>query len=100
MSVFCVTFDLKYDSTYDSRYKSFMEQLKKSGTWWADPTSFVAVQSTETIDEFCHRIYVHSEFDESKDLFLVLDSEVKAGRVKGVVKDQDLFKLLPFVKKV
>ena len=68
--------------------------------WWREPTSFVAVSSPEAIDTFCSRIYVKSLFDATKDMFLVLDSEYKAGRVKGVINDQDLFKLLPFVIKI
>ena len=100
MSIFLVSFDLKYDATYSKRYDSFMEQVKKGGKWWADTTSFVAVHTDETIDEFCSRIYLSSDILESKDLFLVLDAEVKSGRVRGPVSDQYLFTLLPFVKKL
>ena len=100
MAVFLVSFDLKYDETYSARYTSFMDQVKQGGKWWADTTSYVVVETSETIDEFCSRIYTKSDFNSSKDLYLVLDANVKAGRVRGQVKDQDLFKLLPFVQKL
>jgi hypothetical protein len=100
MAVYLVSFDLKYDSGYSDRYTTFMDQVKHGGQWWADTTSFVAVQTDEDIDAFCTRIYVHSGFDGSKDLYLVLDANVKSGRVRGVIKDQHLFTLLPFVKKL
>lgn len=100
MAVFLVSFDLKYDDDYSDRYSSFMEQVKKGGKWWADTTSFVAVETDETIDTFCNRIYLQSKFNGTKDLYLVLDANVKSGRVRGALKDQDLFKLLPFVKKL
>ena len=100
MSVFLVSFDIKSDSEYSHRYDSFMTQVKKTTPWWADTTSFVAVETNESLDDFCSRIYVHSGFDSPKDLYLVLDANVKAGRVRGNLKDQDLFKLLPFVTKL
>lgn len=99
MAVFIVSFELKYNDTYNKRYESFMEQIKK-GLWWAENTSVVIVRTDETIDDFCNRIYLHSDFNASTDRFLVLDADVKSGRAKGVITDQDLFKLLPFVKKL
>lgn len=77
-----------------------MEQVKKTAPWWADTTSFVAVETSETIDDFCDRIYYKSSFNQSIDLFLVLDANIKSGRVRGKLRDQDLFKVLPFVKKL
>lgn len=100
MSVFVVSFELKYDDGYGARYKSFTEELKKTTPWWDENTSLVIVQTSETIDEFCTRIYVATSFDGSKDRYLVLDANVKSGRVRGPVSDQDLFKLLPFVKQL
>jgi hypothetical protein len=100
MAIYLVSFDLKSDATYASRYKSFMEQVKKGGLWWADTTSFVAVKTDEDIDTFCRRIYVSSEFDSAKDLYLVLNADVKSGRVRGPVKDSYLFTLLPYVTKL
>lgn len=101
MSVYLVTFRIHSDSTYQARYDSFQQELLNGcHGWWRDPTSLVAVSTSEAIDTFCSRIYVKSSFDATKDMFLVLDSEYKTGRVKGVVKDQDLFKLLPFVMKI
>jgi len=101
MSIFLVTFRIHSDATYAARYQSFQEALLKGCTgYWRDPTSFVAVQSNETIDAFCSRIYVHSTFDATKDMYLVLDANVKTGRTRGNVVDQDIYKLLPFVIKL
>jgi len=100
MSVYVVSFELKYEDTYSARYDSFMEQVKKTSPWWAENTSTVVVKTDETIDDFCHRIYYDSSIIESKDRFLVLDADVRSGRVRGPVQDDDLFRLLPFVKKL
>jgi hypothetical protein len=101
MSVFLVTFRIHSDATYSARYQSFQEALLAGCLgYWREPTSFVAVSSAETIDAFCSRIYVNSSFDASKDMYLVLDANVKTGRVRGNLIDQDLFKLMPFVIKL
>jgi hypothetical protein len=100
MAVYVVSFELKADDTYSKRYNSFMEQLKKTTPWWAENTSCVIVSTTENIDEFCTRIYFSSEILDTKDRFLVLDANAKIGRVRGPIKDDDLFKLLPFVVKL
>ncbi|QKK24699.1 hypothetical protein [Rhizobium hidalgonense] len=100
MAVYTVSFDFAYDDTYDKRYSSFNEQVKASGVWWAETTSFIVVESPETIEAFCDRIYFQSDFNSSKDRVLVLDANVKSGRYRGVNSDGDLFKLLPFVQKV
>lgn len=97
MAVYTVSFDLEYDSTYQSRYSSFLEQVKKHGLWWADTTSFVAVRTTESIDAFCSRIYVESEFNHTKDLYLVMDSDAKSARIRGKIKDRDIFDLIPYL---
>lgn len=100
MAVFTVSFSISYDDTYSERYNSFMEQVKKSGLWWDETTSFVVVRTEESIDDFCSRIYIHSKFDAMKDRYLVLDANAKSGRYRGVNKDQDLFVLIPCVKKL
>jgi hypothetical protein len=97
MAVFAVSFDLHYDANYQDRYASFMEQVKKGGVWWADTTSFVVVRTAETIDTFCSRIYTQSSFNSTKDLYLVMDTEVKSARIRGKISDRDIFKLIPYL---
>lgn len=97
MAVFAVSFDLEYDATYQSRYASFMEQVKKGGAWWADTTSFVVVRTNETIDDFCSRIYIHSDFNSTKDLYLVSDTEKLSARIRGKIRDRDIFRLMPYL---
>jgi hypothetical protein len=97
MAVYAVSFDLEYDSAYQERYVSFMEQVKKGGEWWADTTSFVVVRTSETIDSFCSRIYTQSSFNSTKDLYLVTDVEKLSARIRGKIKDKDIFKLMPYL---
>ncbi|MFK4505433.1 hypothetical protein LPJ38_34765 [Bradyrhizobium daqingense] len=97
MAVFAVSFDLEYDTDYQSRYSSFMEQVKKTGDWWGDTTSFVIVRTAESIDSFCSRIYVDSRFNATKDLYLVSDTEKLSARIRGKIRDRDIFNLMPYL---
>lgn len=100
MAVFTVSFTIAKDATYDVRYKSFTEQVKKTGVYWEETTSFIVVETGETIADFCNRIYLNSDFNASTDRYLVLDANVKSGLYRGVLADKDLLALLPYVKKL
>src|SRR4051794_40790490 len=98
MSRYAVTFRIHTDDGYSDRYSSFTDQVKKGTTyWWAGTTSFYAVQTTEKLDDYCRRIYVHSDFNATKDIFVVVNVETGAGRAKGTITDKDLFKAFPEV---
>lgn len=98
MSRFAVTFRINSDSGYSDRYESFTEQVKKGATyWWAGTTSFYAVQTLESLDAYCSRIYLYSKFDASKDVFVVVDIETGRGKSRGPVPDKDLYRAFPGV---
>jgi len=100
MAIYHVNFDISYDETYSSRYDDFTKAVQKNATMaWNDPTSCIIIQTTETLDAFAARLKA-SKFNASKDLFIVINTEVKAARICGQVVDQSIFKLLPFIKKV
>lgn len=102
MSVYAVSFRIHEDSTYQTRYASFTAQLQQgSKTHWDETTSFALVETDETIDGFCSRIYVYSGFDSSKDLYLVLYTNKLSARVRGSVKyPHTLQSLLPYLVKL
>jgi hypothetical protein len=98
MPRYAVTFRIHQDSDYSERYESFTDQVKKGATyWWAGTTSFYAIQSTESLTDFCSRIYVHSKFNAMKDIFVVVNIETGAGKSKGKITDRDLFRAFPGV---
>ena len=100
MAVYAVSFELKQDDTYSDRFTSFMAEVKRTKPWWAENTSFVLVQTPEDIDTFCTRIYFNSTFDPTKDRYLVLDTSVRFGRMRGSFTDGALLQLLPYVRKL
>jgi hypothetical protein len=101
MPRYAVTFRIHSDSTYSDRYNSFCDKVKEGVTkWWAGTTAFYAIQTTEALDAYCSRIYLYSKFDSTKDLFVVVNVETGAGRVKGKVTDKDLFAAFPGVVQI
>lgn len=57
MATYAVSFEIKADNEYDKRYASLVKQLKLKGTMWDETTSFALVQTTESLDDFEHRLY-------------------------------------------
>ena len=100
MSAYAITFRFHEDSTYQERYESFVAEAKSKGKWWADPTSFFAIETSESIDEITKRLDSKTKIQASKDMFMVLDADVKSGRIWGKILDQDIFKIIPYVKAV
>lgn len=71
--------------TYSERYNSFMEQVRKTGSW-EETTSFALVTTSETLDAFSTRLYVESYFNAVNDLMIVIDIERGVAISRGPVE--------------
>jgi hypothetical protein len=72
-------------STYSERYSSFMEQVRKTGAW-EETTSFALIVSDETLDNLVNRFYIHSLFNATADLMIVIDIESGVAVTKGTIE--------------
>tara|TARA_R110002124_G_scaffold256165_1_gene421836 strand:+ start:786 stop:1103 length:318 start_codon:yes stop_codon:yes gene_type:complete len=72
-------------STYSERYASFMEQVRKTGAW-EETTSFALIVSDETLESLVTRLYIHSKFNATADLMIVIDIERAVAVTKGTVE--------------
>lgn len=98
MPSYTVSFRIHQDSTYQIRYEDFVTTIRGiSRTWWAETTSFFAIMSDLGIGDVASKLFL-SKFAPEKDLFLVLDCDQKLGRICGKFTDQDIFKIIPYVK--
>lgn len=98
MSTFLVSFRIEHTGNYNDRYNSLNDAITQSkGTWWAETTSYYVKVTSETIESFTSRL--KKCINPQHDILLVLDANVKSGRICGAVEDQDIFQLLPFLKK-
>ena len=98
---FWVTFRIASTGDYDARYKKLNDDLSAisdSGKWWIESTSFYLFESALSIDDVAQT--VANAFDPERDLALVGMPNFKSARAVGAITDGDLFKLLPFAKKL
>lgn len=97
-NVYWLTFRIEQVGNHTTRYDRLMNAVSDltGGSWWVEPTSFVLFRSESSIDQVAAAI--SAELDTDRDLALVGMPEFKSARAVGAIRDQDLFKLMPFTK--
>lgn len=95
-----VTFRIADTGDYDSRYQQFVDAVRgvTDAMWWTEPTSFILFRSNHGIDDIASALAAPLRLSE--DLAVVGMPEFKDARAIGATKDGDLFKLMPFTKKL
>lgn len=90
-----------YEATYSQRLKALNDEIEAAcgnhNKWWFETTSFFIFASVETTDQIVTRI--KRAIDTDVDLVVLGKTDYKTGRVVGRCKDQDIFTLVPFMKK-
>lgn len=102
MNTFAITFriaDKKADGkTYDERYNALVDKVNSlSKRWWVEPSSFFLIETDLEADALCSKI--KATIAEDADVALILSTTHKIASVCGKVEDDDLYKILDFVKK-
>jgi len=97
--IYAITFRIDHVGDYDARYDSFVKaitaQAEGIGGWWAEPTSFYLLRSSNTAVELADTIVAASKFDALRDLLVVIHiSGVKGHAVRGAYADKDVLTLL------
>jgi hypothetical protein len=88
MPHYALSFELKSNDTRPSRYKSLMEQVRRapSKSVWEETTSFVLVETTESLSTFADRLYYQTEVSSVTDILLAFDPWTGESLVRGPVK--------------
>ncbi len=104
MAVFWITFRISEKTvsgrSYETRYTDLVEAIQTSaaGTkYWQEPTSFLAFESIHPIETLAARF--KAKIAPSYDLFLLRQMDVKDAMICGQFDDQDIFTLMPYLKK-
>jgi hypothetical protein len=98
MAVYWISFRLHEDSTYDDRYKKLYAAAQKIGSkWWVDTSAFIVLDSAQSVDQVAAAVKAAIG---PNDVALIGMPEFKTARLIGQTKDQDIFELMPFTKKV
>lgn len=94
-----ISFRLHDDNTYDKRYSDLVETIRKvSSTWWVEPSSFIVFGSEYDISTIAGS--VKTAINPDTDMTLIGMPDYKSARLIGVNEDEDIVKLIPFVKKL
>jgi hypothetical protein len=84
--------------SYEQRYEALNETIRTNcSKWWKEPTSFIAFESNSTISALIAKC--KAAIAPSHDLALIRAMDTKSAMVCGIVKDQDIFALMPYLKK-
>lgn len=95
MANFIITFRFKSDDDYQERYDSFVKAVHGSAAAhpWDETSSFFAlesVKSDETAESLCKKLWLESEFDDSKDTMLVIDLWNQKSATRGPIEYEGL----------
>lgn len=104
--VYWLSFRLKdsdgYERTYDDRLEKLNDEIRQScgnnSMWWFETTAFFIFKTAESIDTITAR--VKRAINTAVDIAVVRQMDSKTGRVIGKCDDADIFKLVPYMKKV
>ena len=99
MATYWITFRLAENATYTRRYDELVNAVRLLSTkWWVDATSFIVFASNETIDSVAET--VQNAINLKTDIAVVGMPDYKSARLIGETDDEDIFALIPFIKKV
>jgi hypothetical protein len=101
MSTYWVTFRIEdkivNGKDYDDRYDPLIAKLRGMGRYWDIPTSYVAFETDRDIDPLVR--YFTQSLSADHDVFLICEIGVKSARIWGANPDDDIFTLMPYLKK-
>jgi hypothetical protein len=100
-----VTFEIDWedDKSYNAIYTALGQAVTHNlnpTDCWCETTSFFIISTSETSKVFAERVWKTAKMREDKDRLVVLNIVAKTGYALGKIEDNDLFTLLPFVKKL
>jgi hypothetical protein len=100
MSAYWLTFRIRDDDGYEAAYNKLINAIKEcvDGEWWFETTSFYTFQSEMAAGAIA--THLKAAIRPDRDLVVLGMPDFKTGRVIGHCADQDLFKIIPFMKKV
>jgi hypothetical protein len=86
--------------SYEQRYQALIDAITGliSGLHWDRTTSYIAIQSDYTIDQII--AVCKAAISVAADIVLILDADAKSGRIAGANDDDDIFKIITYLKKV
>jgi hypothetical protein len=103
MAIYWLTFRLHEEkisgSSYEQRYQALYRAVEKLATkWWGEPTSFIAFESAASISTIATAC--RAAIAPTHDVVLIRLMDRQSAILVGKAENQDIFKLMPYLKKV
>ena len=102
MAAYWVTFRISEKTVggkdYETRYTALVGAIHSAAAkYWQEPTSFLAFESSKSIEDLGATF--KRQIAPSHDLFLIRQMDVKDALICGDSEDEDIFDLMPYLKK-
>lgn len=101
MRKYWVTFRLKDNASYQVRYQQFIQSISDvvgSGSFWEEPTSFIAFESEYSTDQIAS--HIKKAIEPSTDVALLCQIGFDDYRLIGTAEDNTVYDLFRTLKKV
>ena len=97
---FFIEDNVRTQRSFDQRYEDIIKVITRhiSGEYWEESPSFIIFESRSTIDQISHDAKI--AIDPRHDLFLIRRLDVKQARICGKPADENIYKMMPYLKKV
>ena len=98
-NTYWLTFRIHDIGNYQERRDDLYKALDKlSSMWWIEPTSFVVFKSDSSADTIASK--VKEAIDPRFDIALLGMTDIKSARLIGASKEDDIFQMISFLKRV
>lgn len=96
MAIHSITFCIEHDSTYSRRSQSVVDAIRSltHSTYWDEPTSFALIESALNSSGLAEAIVRNSDFNDGKDILLVVNLSKKGYTARGPIVYGDLHALM------
>ena len=85
--------------TYEDRYLALKNEIEARSTkWWTEPTSFFLFDSPEATLDIARAC--RGAIAPSHDMFLIRTLDKQSAFICGAIEDNDVFDLIPYLKKL
>lgn len=97
---FRIASDVKTQRSFHQRYDDLIKVISRhvSGEYWEESSSFIVFESRSTINQIARDAKI--AIDPRYDLFLIRRLDVKQSRICGRGNNDNIFKLMPYLKKI
>ncbi|TCQ25055.1 hypothetical protein [Rhizobium sp. PP-CC-3G-465] len=84
--------------SYDDRWAALNTAINNISTnWWRETTAFIVFETDANLSQIVSDI--KAVVSSSYDIVLIRSLDTKSARIIGPVKDQDIFKLMPYLER-